>query len=60
MELSMKGFNPFMPGGNKKVTHTLTNLQLLSFLLPPGIKWIILCGCTEKSNILGVSEKTNI
>ena len=25
-----------MPGGNKKVTHTLTNLQL-SALLPPGI-----------------------
>ena len=36
-----------MPGGNKKVTHTETNLQLKagglfqyvwSFLLPPGIK----------------------
>ena len=51
MELSMKGFNPFMPGGNKKVTHTLTNLELLSFLLPPGIKWLILRGFNEKSDI---------
>ena len=23
-------FNPLMPGGNKKVTHTLSNLQLLA------------------------------
>ena len=39
--------NPLMPGGNKKVTHTQTKLQLngwpfcdpcLTFLLPPGIK----------------------
>ena len=36
--------NPLMPGGNKKVTHTETNLQLKAaglsmwtFLLPPGI-----------------------
>ena len=34
--------NPLMPGGNKKVTHTLTNLQLKAFLLPPGIKGSIL------------------
>ena len=36
--------NPLMPSGNKKVTHTSTNLQLsamyvcMTFLLPPGIK----------------------
>ena len=24
--------NPLMPGGNKKVTHTLTNLQLSAFV----------------------------
>ena len=37
--------NPLMPGGNKRVVHIYTNLQLkaadllcLTFLLPPGIK----------------------
>ena len=49
---------PFMPGGNKKITHTWTSLQLktaglltevcVTFSLPPGIKGLNLwfdCAC---------------
>ena len=48
----IKYFNPLMPGGNKKVTHTIlkqtcswtlsvqlqVSLVCVTFLLPPGIK----------------------
>ena len=41
-------FNPLMPGGNKKVTHAKTNLQLsafvsvcVTFLLTPSIKGLM-------------------
>ena len=35
-----------MPGGNKKVTHTVFKYVLsMTFLLPPGIKGITAYGC---------------
>ena len=44
--VSRHNLNPLMPGGNKKVIHTLTNLHfqpqvclsMVTFLLPPGTK----------------------
>ena len=46
MRLVENYINPLRPGGNIKVTHTYTNLQLkaavcVTFLLTPGIKWLI-------------------
>ena len=36
--------SPLMPGGNKKVTHTKTNLQLISFAI---VMKLIAVICTE-------------
>ena len=49
-------FIPLIPGGNKKVTHTETNLQLkaadlfkyVTFLLPPGTKELLNFFCNHR------------